>query len=179
MGEFYWVQISNRSWNWSRTLDLTLLVYEKSQQILTYSNYPACHLMSEHTKICHVYIVREHVKFKCNDNHTISRQSKIKTECKSILHFPIIKNVAVEKPKWISGQTSKTVPSWFSWSQGWGIHSSTPWSKSEFRALLLSLAVPFSLLWLIPAALWVSASKQDTYKSQGKKKVFQLPQNPE
>lgn len=142
---------------------------------------PSCHLVAEHTNRCQAYIVRDNMKRKWNYNHTISTQPKIKIECKSILHFCIIKNVAVKRNLIkIPHQTSKIVPGWFSRSQGWGMHSSIPWSKFEFRALLLSLKSNslclFSLLWLIPAALWVSAAKQEAHKTQ--EEEIWLPQKP-
>lgn len=95
--------------------------------------------------------------------------------------FPIIRNVAIKMNLIkVSSQTSRTIPGWLSWSQGWAwIHlcletnlsselCCCPWKGTGYAS---------SLLLLIPAALCVPAANQDAHKTQ-ENYVFQLPQNP-
>lgn len=128
--------------------------------------------MSEHTKMCQAYIVREHMKLKCNDNHTISRQSEIKIEHKSFLHFPIIKNVTVQRNlikisnKQNSSRLIQLIPRL---GHAFIYALKQIWIQSPAAVPEKGQAMPFSLLWLIPAALWVSAAKQGAHKTQEKK----------
>lgn len=121
--------------------------------------------------MCQAYIVREHMKLKCNDNHTISRQSEIKIEHKSFLHFPIIKDVTVQRNliKISNKQNSSRLIQLIPRLGHAFIYALKPiWIQSPAAVPEKRQAMPFSLLWLIPAALWVSAAKQDAHKTQEK-----------